>query len=440
MIDFYIEKINFEFENHGNCNLEIHWNGNKIQNNVISDIQKDNKLELFFSKNDPSDKDSYSTLKYFKINDGNFTDWFKQIEYKVDVSKHSDVETIIVNNGYYGYIGQLEINISQCDLLKKAAWLIADRHFKNYKTNSRERAFREKTFDNVHDDARWMFTGSWPPDTKEIVDHIDNLTIKQTKPPVILEDLRKQTEEWLQKSNRISFKNFDKFEHFCFDKGILSFINSFLMRQKEVYKPNKIYQFVGEISEGKDITYKDIFGEIKEKSVVYLELPSPWYDNDRLLQVVKEAKEKNCYIVVDLVWCPIARNNIDIDLDLFDEVFFSMNKAWPINHLRPAIRWSKKHINDISTFTNTWGYYPVVEANVFLNCIKKFSYDFTFRKYSKDADSILDTFGLKPTEVLWFAEHDTVNHNDDNYISKHYFLDDRVCILNLLQHKGKYFW
>ena len=81
MIDFYIEKINFEFENHGNCNLEIHWNGNKIQNNVISDIQKDNKLELFFSKNDPSDKDSYSTLKYFKINDGNFTDWFKQIEY-----------------------------------------------------------------------------------------------------------------------------------------------------------------------------------------------------------------------------------------------------------------------------------------------------------------------------------------------------------------------
>ena len=40
MIDFYIEKINFEFENHGNCNLEIHWNGNKIQNNVISDIQK----------------------------------------------------------------------------------------------------------------------------------------------------------------------------------------------------------------------------------------------------------------------------------------------------------------------------------------------------------------------------------------------------------------
>ena len=418
MIDFYIEKINFEFEKHGDCELEFYWNDYKVQKNIIwgHDIKNNNKLEIFFKKKDPADSNSFAKIKHFKINNGDFTDWFSKFDYIIDQSKHKDTEKSITNNGYFGYVGHMSIDIEQCKQpLQKAAWLIADRNFKSLKVRSRENFYREKTFETVHDDAKWMFTGSWPPNTKEIVESIDKLTIKDAKQPVIFEDLRKETEQWLLKSNRVTFRNFDKFEHFTFEKGILTFINSFILRHKEIYKPEKIYQFIGEISEDKNIRYQDIFGEIKQNSVLYLELPSPWYTNERLMQIVKEARNKNCYIVVDLIWCPIATNKIDIDLDLFDEVLFSMNKAWPINHLRPAIRWSKNNINDISSYTNKWGYHPKVEANVFLDCIRKFSYDYTFNKYEKDAEEIRDTFSLQPTEVLWFTKHDSYKHNTNNY-------------------------
>jgi|ETN01SMinimDraft_4_1059930.scaffolds.fasta_scaffold14761_4 hypothetical protein len=441
--NFPIEKINFDFEKQGNCDLKIYWNDYEVKNNVIcdSDIKDKNILKVIFTKNDPADTNSFAKLKSFKINNGDFTAWFCEFDYKIDQTHHKDSRELIVNNGYFGYIGSMKININQCNsLLKKAAWTIADRNFLNPKERGRGNLYREKTFNTVYDDARWMYTGSWPPNVKEMVDYVDQFTIKQTKLPVIFESFRKETETWLTKSNRVKLKNFDNFNHFCFDKGILTFINSFLLRYNVIYKPPKIYQFVGEISENKNIIYKDIFGEIEKNSTVYLEFPSPWYDNNKLLEIIKEAKSKNCYTVVDLIWCPVAQNKIDLDLDLFDEVWFSMNKTWPISHLRPAIRWSKKRINDISTFINKWGYYPKVEANIFLNLIKKYSYDFIFEKYKEDAKSICKTFNLKPTEVLWFTKHESAQHKENNYITKHFFLDDFICIRKLLEHKGEYFW
>ena len=84
--------------------------------------------------------------------------------------------------------------------------------------------------------------------------------------------------------------------------------------------------------------------EPEEGSRVLLELPTPWYDDHLVVDMLEKAKNKNCYIAIDLTWLPMCMVKIDIDLTGVDEVYFSMNKCWPIHSLRPAMRWSKSKI------------------------------------------------------------------------------------------------
>ena len=42
--------------------------------------------------------------------------------------------------------------------------------------------------------------------------------------------------------------------------------------------------------------------------------------------------------------------------------------------------------------------------------------------------------------LLWFAQHDSAVHDTKGHISKHYYLDEFVCVEQLLNYKGKYFW
>ena len=202
-----------------------------------------------------------------------------------------------------------------------------------------------------------------------------------------------------------------------------------------------MYYFHGEILQDKKNTIKDVFNDsILEGSTVLFELPSPWYSTDKILDKIKEAKDKNCKIALDLTWLPATNESIDIDVALVDQIFFSMNKTWPIHDLRPAFRWSKERVNDAQTFQYEYCSYPKVAANMFMKLIEKFELDFVYDKYKQSAEQICKTFQLQPTSVLWFTKHNDIKHDTNEYISKYYFLDDFVCIRKLLDFKDKYFW
>ena len=170
------------------------------------------------------------------------------------------------------------------------------------------------------------------------------------------------------------------------------------------------------------------------------EYPSPWYTIEELNEKIAECKEKQANIALDLTWLPIVNEKIEIDLNGINEIYFSMNKTWPIHDVRPAFRWSRHRINDKQTFESEWGNYSKLPPNMFLHLIDKFSFDYVYNTYSEDAESICKTFGLEKTSVLWFMKHKSVKHDTNGYISKHYYLDEFVCIRKLLEHKDKYFW
>ena len=443
-LEFPIEQIKFDFAIAGTGSIKVKLNDRFIEGHTIegSDLTVNNTLSLYFTKNDASDSSSFATLDGFHINGGDFRDQIKSILYKVDNTKHPDAPLQIQNNLYFGYIGCLTLQIDQTDsLLAKAAWIIADKEFEYIKWPLRGNNYRTKDFATIQRDAKYMFTGSLAPDTQEINHIIDNTAIGDLRRPLDTGNDRGKIQRWINRSKRINLKRFESLQHFTVSQGIMDSLNSFITSTDVLYMPGKMYYFHGEVLQDKKTIIKDVFNDsIDEGSNVLFELPSPWYPTEEIINKVKEAKDKNCRIALDLTWLPATNEPIELDLDMVDQIFFSMNKTWPIHDLRPAFRWSRQRINDAQTFQYDYCFYPKVAANMFMKLIGQVELDFVFDKYKNSADEIRNTFDLSPTTVLWFTKHQEVDHDKNLYISPYYFLDEFVCIRKLLDFKGKYFW
>ena len=441
--DFPIDKIELDFDLEGQSSIQLKINERPVSGNIIPGhlLKRHNIITIDFTKVDPKDTSAFARLKTFKVNDGNFLDKLKTLDYNVNKTKHPDAVSKIQNNLYFGYIGSMDVVIEQnTNLLQRAAWIIANETFENVKWPTRNENHRIKNFKNVYDDYKFMFTGCRPPRIKEIESVIDNLQLGPLIAPLHKKDDKSKLEAWINGSERVQIKNLSQLQYHTISNGTTDSLFSFLMRNKVIQMPKKMFHHNRQILQGKDCEVIDIeVGNIKHGSPVLLELPSPWYSDEYLQSIIKEAKEKNCYIAVDLSWLPASMNNIEMDALDVDEIFLGMNNCWPVHSLRPAVRWSKNRINDSQTFETEVSIYPKVPINVLYRLIKDFNFDYAYNEYIKDHQTICNKFNLKPTSVLWFTTHEDVKHNSKTS-EPFFYLDDFVCVINLLQYKNKFFW
>ncbi len=441
--DFPIESIEYEFQLRGDCKIDITINERVVTGNIIHGhlLKGHNVLKINFTKSDPTDADSYATLKQFKVNGGDFLDQIKAIEYQVDQTKHNDVKGMIDNNLYFGYIGTMEIILEQTnDPLRKAAWTLADKEFEFTKWPIKGNKHRNKDFETILRDAKFMYTGSTPPKIKEINDVVNQTKLEDLRGPCP-NDVETKLWDWMCKSQRIKMIG-EPLKNFTFSNGVSDSLESFVRKSNQILMiPEKMYHIHGEVFNDPNLVKLDPFQKpIPLYADVLLEYPSPWYTNDELDNVIKLAKDKKAKIALDLTWLPVATDEIQLNLNGIDQIFFSMNKAWPIHDLRPAFRWSRERINDRQTFDYEIGMYPKTSANMFVKLIDKFSFDHIYETVKDARAEIMKIFKLEPTSVLWFTKHESAKHDEEGHISKHYFLDEFVCIQKLLDFKGKYWW
>ena len=444
-INFPINKIEFKLNIVGKCKLVCMFNGNEVDVShpvVLENFDDHNTFFLQFNKY-PAD-DSFAVLEYFRINDvSDHLEWFKAQPFSIDRTIHPDSDDYTIpNNAYFGYNGSMQIDISnKHDKLTEAAWLLADKEFEQIKYPLREGIYRTKDFHTMQRDAKYMFTGSLAPANENINNAINSIDIASLRRPFNLPTDRQKIESWLAESNRVDLLGLDQLEHFSFSAGNLDSLTSFINNKQLVFMPNKMYYYHGEVLADKNVIVCDPWGPpIGLYANVLFEYPSPWYTLEELDKKITECKEKQANIALDLTWLPISNEKIQLDLDGINEIYFSMNKTWPIHDVRPAFRWSRHRINDKQTFESEWGNYAKLPPNMFLHLIDKFPFDYVYDNYSEDAESICKTFGLEKTSVLWFMTHESVAHDTNGYISPHYHLDEFVCIRKLLEHKDKYFW
>ncbi len=452
IFDFFVSKIEFEFEVHGSGAVSLYHN-DIISNDFKFDITDSfNNIKILFTKNDPADPNSYAVLKKFIVNGGDFLDDIKNIDYSINKEIHSDAPDSIPNNLYFGYVGEMSFDI-ECSttLLDKAAWILANNEFENttwYLNNST--VTREKTFETILRDTKYMFTGCFAPVNPTILEKIENSKIKDLKKDLNHDVLRYSLEKWINESKRINLTNFSSLSYFTPSFGVTGSLESFLFRTDVLYTPEKKFHFTGKFIDDRNIVSKDLFNNpLVEESRILIELPAPYYDTNKLLDKIAEAKDKNCYVALDLTWLPITNDPIDLDLNQVDEIFFSMNKAWPVAQLRSGFRWCKTLPNDgqsfngmISYYTNSYpSIYPNTGPRMFYKLMQDFGIDYAYDFYKPQCSELVKTFNLNPTSVLWFTTHNSITHDYNDYIHKgYYFLDEFVSLVNLLEYKNKYFW
>ena len=443
--DFPVEKIEFKIQTSGPCKVVCKFNDEVYDNNVPIEITGDkiqthNLIQIDFAK-DPID-DSFAVIEYFRINDGDFFDWIKAKDYIIDRNAHPDVDNDInANNGYFGYQGSLSVWIDDCqDKLKVAAWTIAKNEFELVKWPMRAETFRTKDFDNIYRDAKFMFLGvhNLPMDTIKNV--YQNQTVKEFIHPINLAESREMLEQWINNSNRISVDNFQLLPYFTLSTGVHDSLQSFINRAENLFVCKKNFEGNGKILEGSNVKVYDLFtDELIPNSSVILEIPSPWYETKQLLSFIKKAKDLQCKIAVDATWLPMSNETINLSLLDVDELYFSMNKTWPIDNFRPAFRWSKQYIHDVQTFNTDGCAYIKIPFAIFFKLVEQFNIDYIYDYYKKDAEELCSLFSLNKTNILWFTTRKDKT-TTDRYVSEYYHLDEFVSLVRLLEFKGKYFW
>ncbi len=448
--DYPIEQIELGIKCFGKAFVVCTWNGEILDANLTiskEKIKPQNSLSIAFAKLDPADEDSYATLQFFLINGGSFKKQIEEEEIKIDKALHPDAPQTIKFDGYFGYVSTLNIDIhNDQSLLNKAAWTIANSEFEYVKWPMKTGTHRTKTFDTVLRDAKFMYTGSTPPHTEEISKVINDTKLGQLREPVA-QNSRANIEKWLVSSKRIAMYGLEDFDHFTHSTGVSDSLESFVHSTRVIFMPSKMYYMHGELLEGTEIIRMDPFQgtsnpncQIPLYANVLLEYPSPWYTIKQLNEIISQAKDKKAKIALDLTWLPISTETLNLNFEGIDQIFFSMNKTWPVADLRPAFRWSRTRINDRQTFDSEIEMYPKTSANMFNILIQQFDFDYVYNKHFAAVENIRNTFDLETTPVLWFTKHPSAVHDTKGYISSHYFLDEFVCVQKLLNYKGKYFW
>ncbi len=440
--NFPIEEIKFNFDCKGTANVQIFCNKKIVKDHTIKKdiLETKNNIDIVFTKNDSADIDSFAELTSLLVNGYECKDKFKFLPYTIDKSYNFD-NHVINNNNYFGYIGSMSFIIShKTDLLSQAAYTIAENDFEYIKWPMVQGPhYREKTLENIDRDTKFMHIGSLAPKTKEIIDYIDQCTVKQFKLPLKVGESRQKLENWINASKRIQINNFASMKYFNFSGGIIPCLESFANRSKLLYITKKAYYFYRYFDTNKN-KLKDLFDdELIENSHVLLEFPTLYYTKEQLQLKIKEAKSKNCTIALDLTWLPISIEDIDIDLTDIDEIYFSMNKTWPVDDIRPAWRWSKQKIKDSITFEMEITIYPKIPANLFMHLLEKFSLDYVYDKYKDKVQDLRRTFDLTQSPILWFTKHKSYVRNDPP-IFPGYYMDEYVCVRKLLDHKDKHWW
>lgn len=439
--DFPINHVKFEFQCFGTGEIKLFCNGEYYQTNEITEFDDRNEIIIQFLKKDPADKNSFAKLKNILINGFSFIEKFKSIKHEIDKNYHQTSQTHISNNLYFGYIGKTKFTIThKNDPLTNAAWIIANNEFEHVKYPFKGEIYREKTFQNIVRDTKFMFTGSLSPQDKDIKSLVDSQQVGNLLSPLHDTNIV-DLQDWINKSNRITLHNFQDLSFFSFLNGNNEGIASFLSRAKKLYVASKKYFFVGELLDAQDKIVKDPYvDEIENDSDILLEFPSPWYPVSETQEIISKAKDKSCRIALDLIWLPLITHNVDIDLSQVDEIYFSMNKTWPIYEIRPAFRWSKNRINDLQTLQYEHCTYNKLAPNIFFEIMKRFSVDYVHDRHKNTVEHLCKMFSLDKTNVLIFALGQDDRHDYEGHTSKHLNLDEFVCLRKLIDYQGKYFW
>ena len=280
------------------------------------------------------------------------------------------------------------------------------------------------------DQSAWSLCPLRPAKDPNINDFINQLNFSDLRQPINPQTLGSDVWRWMNKSKRINLSGFGH-TNITFATGVDNFIDSLILRSDNVGCLSNTYYFEHDICDYYNKNYYTLDEEIKYGTTVIIELPTPLHNVDNIKDIINKCVERQCYVALDITFLPVCTHDIELDVTRIDEIWFSMNKTWPISDVRPALRFSKKEIKDLHYRSQAKNYHSKISANTLASCMEEFSYDYIIDKYKPIADNILNEYDLEPTNNLWLGKKDNITW--DHMPSKYWNYNNLIGIHRLIE-------
>ena len=198
------------------------------------------------------------------------------------------------------------------------------------------------------DKSTWSLCPMIPIKDESINNFTNQLNFSELRHPIDIPALGCDLLGWVNASKTQQIKGID-FLHTTFATGIDNFIDSLILRSDYIGRLSKTYYYVHDLCDHYKKNYYEIDKEIKPNSTVIIEFPTPHHNVEDIKNIIKECIKKQCYIALDFTFLPLCTHDIELDVSEINEIWFSVNKTWPINDIRPAFRFSRNKIIQIIT-------------------------------------------------------------------------------------------
>jgi hypothetical protein len=246
----------------------------------------------------------------------------------------------------------------------------------------------------------------------------------------------KEYRKWLTSSRLNKLQGLNNFKFSSFANGSSQIFDYFYDKNKKrrfrAFKGEYAYHYTSWRNHFPNWKYINKL-DIKKNDAVIISLPfsDTGSKHSEMEKLIRLCDRLDVPVLVDCCYYSMCKGiNFNFNHKSIKEVAFSLSKAFPVSRARIGMRLSKIDDDDPLFFLNKIGLVNRVSIFVGLKLIKKFKFDYIYRKYFKKQIYYCQKLSLKPSSVVCLATGGD-NWKEYNRGNK----TNRLCLSGLYEEK-----
>ena len=241
---------------------------------------------------------------------------------------------------------------------------------------------------------------------------------------------------WINSSKLNKLYNLKKFKHKCYSNGSSQSLDYFYLKHNKkrlrFFKNDYVYHY---LSARNNLIKWEYLGKkmVKKGDAVIISMPfsDTGSKHPDMEKIINECNKKNVPVLIDCCYYSMCKGiNFDFNNKSIETVVFSLSKAFPVSRLRIGMRLSKIDDDDQLFYYQKLQFVNKLSLYIGLKIIRKFSFDYLYKKYSGLQNYYCKKMNLTPSNVVAIALGGNKWKGYNRGGTK-----NRICLSSLLEKK-----
>ena len=214
---------------------------------------------------------------------------------------------------------------------------------------------------------------------------------------------------WILSSKLNKIVGLEKFKYKCFSQGSTQSFDYFYAKYKDrrfrAFKSDYAYHYLSWRNHFPKWAYLES-DKLKKNDAVVISLPfsDTGSKHKSMDKIIDECEEKNIPVMIDCCYFTMCSGiKYNFNKKCIKVIAFSLSKAFPVSRLRIGMRLTKVDDDDPLFFFKKINFLKKMSIFIGLRLIKKFKFDYIYKKYFSMQKKYCKALGLNPSCVVNLA-------------------------------------